>query len=396
MRHDDPAVRRSACALDGLAMLCASCIPHGAIAPNSPAAVGTIVASRVTSDRSMFVAVDPITRQCAPIGGIAGEPVACAPLHVAGTSRVLLTTRVRGTDPVGDAYHFYLWSPGWAAREVTVSAMSGPYQAAGSAVTCVAPGGSRVYVWEGRPQPAGERLTRRPVREIDLASGGVRRLLLRARQPAGDVAAAPSADGSAAIEWDEGSRWDDGGPAVAVDLRAGPIVGGISETLPLPPSLEREQAVEGVWWSLDGSSAAVLMVDDLLLYRMRPGMPTLARRVRLRRATVTVPVGWARDGMFRWIEAEVGGVPVVPVVRSVATGGSSARVSTDASVDLPAEVASGDSAIGCVAAPESDPGRGLALTTTDGELLIEEDAGGPCQQVRGRFDHAPTLLCWTR
>ena len=286
------AVRLGVLALAGVGVLVASCVVHRGAPPGSLSGEGTILASDSIRGLSTFVAVDPLTRLATPVADVAGEPVSCAALSVSGAPAALMVTRDTSDVVPAEVYRFYLWRPDLGAREVTVGAAAGPSVASDSAATCVVPGGSRIYLWEGPARLASQRTQTRTVLELDLETKAVRRLLLHRMRPSGDVALAASRDGALAIEWDETSRWDDGGLPLPSRLRFVNLSTGAASDLPGLAEDARDRPVDGVWWSRDGSAVAVSQAGEVTLYRIRSRGLTLAGPVT-RKGRACVPLGWS-------------------------------------------------------------------------------------------------------
>lgn len=380
------SVRLGVLALAGVGVLVASCVVHRGAPPGSSSGEGTILASDSIRGLSTFVAVDPLTRLATPVADVAGEPVSCAALSVSGAPAALMVTRDTSDVVPAEAYRFYLWRPDLGAREVTVGPAAGPSVASGSAATCVAPGGSRIYVWEGSARLASQRRQTRTVLELDLETKAVRRLLLHARRPSGDVALAASPDGALAIEWDETSRWDDGGLPVPPGLRFVNLRTGAASDLPGLTGDATGRPVDGVWWSRDGSAVAVSQAGEVTLYRVRSRGLTLVGPVT-RRGRACVPLGWSRGGLFRWVEVGAG---TDVSVRAAYLGRASPRVSVESTIGLLARLSAED--VGIAAAATGASTR-LAVITTERQMLVAGTATSP-KAVAGDFDDDPDLLCW--
>ncbi len=380
------AVRLGVLALAGVGVLVASCVVHRGAPPGSSSGEGTILASDSIRGLSTFVAVDPRTRLATPVADVAGEPISCAALSVSGAPAALMVTRDTSDVVAAEAYRFYLWRPDLGAREVTVGPAPGPSVASDSAATCVAPGGSRIYLWEGLARLASLRPQTRTVLEIDLETTATRRLLLHARRPSGDVALAASPVGSLAIEWDETSRWDDGSLPVPPGLRFVNLRTGAASDLPGLAEDARDRPVDGVWWSRDGSAVAVSQAGEVTLYRVRSRGLTLAGPVT-RKGRGCLPLGWSRGGLFRWVERGAG---TDVSVRAAYLGRASPRVSVESTVGLPARFSAED--VGIAAAATGSSAR-LVVITTEGQMLVAGTATSP-KAVAGNFDDDPDLLCW--
>jgi hypothetical protein len=199
------------------------------------------------------------------------------------------------------------------------------------------------------------------------------------------VALAASPDGALAIEWDETSRWDDGGLPAPPRLRFVTLRTGATSDLP-GLAAGGTDPVDGVWWSRDDRAVAVSQAGGLTLYRAGSRSLTLAGPVTPK-GRACVPLGWSRGDQFRWVE---GGAGADVSVQAAYLGRGSPRVSVESTVGLPARFSADD--VGIAAAATGASVR-LAVITTEGQMLVSSAADSP-KVVAGRFDDDPDLLCW--